>query len=227
MTHEHVFYIYEAIAFIFACCVHESAHAWTASRLGDQTARLLGRITLNPLKHIDPIGTLLVPLFTLYTSHSILGWAKPTPVDPRQFRKLVRDDILTTVAGPVSNLLIAIASMVVLAIVSLSSHTGHNIVHQLAIGKPDYDNPSVLLPLTILFYVFIDMNVLLLIFNLIPVPPLDGSHVVRHFMPEGARRIYDSLGMVGLFILFWYGGPLIGTLQDSVLSIFDGILQRL
>src|SRR5207302_2516783 len=100
MTFETVNLVFQAIVFLFAISVHESAHAWMANRRGDPTARMLGRITLNPIKHIDPVGTILLPLIAAFTNFPILGWAKPTPVDTRNFRRPVLDDILTSVVGP-------------------------------------------------------------------------------------------------------------------------------
>src|SRR5919205_1697168 len=107
MTQHHVVIIFEAIAFLFAISVHESAHAFTAWRCGDPTARMLGRVSLNPIRHIDPLGTVILPLVAMITHLPVIGWAKPTPVDPRNFRHQIRDDILTSIAGPVSNFLVA------------------------------------------------------------------------------------------------------------------------
>src|SRR6201987_4174168 len=117
--------VFQYIAFLFAISVHESAHAWTANRCGDPTARMLGRITLNPIKHIDPVGTVLMPLIALFTGFPVLGWAKPTPVNPSNFRNPVRDDILTSVVGPISNFVVAVGVLFVLALLSLTSRTGH------------------------------------------------------------------------------------------------------
>src|ERR1700745_4043716 len=103
MTLQHVDILFQLIVFLFAISVHESAHAWMANRRGDPTARMLGRISLNPIKHIDHVGTVLLPAIALFTHLPILGWAKPTPVDPRNFRNPVLDDILTSVVGPISN----------------------------------------------------------------------------------------------------------------------------
>src|SRR3954465_13175171 len=105
MSVETVQILFEIIAFLFAISVHESAHAWMANRCGDPTAKMLGRITLNPIKHIDPIGTVVLPLIGLFSGFGIFGWAKPCPVDPRNFKSPVRDDIYTSVVGPISNLL--------------------------------------------------------------------------------------------------------------------------
>src|SRR5215470_19878130 len=117
MTLHHVDILFQIVAFIFAISVHESAHAWMANRRGDPTARMLGRITLNPIKHIDLFGTVILPLVAMITGFPVLGWAKPTPVDPRNFKNHVLDDILTSVAGPVSNFIVATAATFLLAMV--------------------------------------------------------------------------------------------------------------
>src|SRR6201987_723295 len=116
MTLEYVDILFQLIVFLFAISVHESAHAWMANRRGDPTARMLGRISLNPIKHIDPVGTVLLPAIALFTHLPILGWAKPTPVDPRNFRNPVLDDILTSVVGPISNFVVATAAAILLAL---------------------------------------------------------------------------------------------------------------
>src|SRR5437660_1918389 len=117
MTLHTVNILFQLIVFLFAISIHESAHAWMANRCGDPTARMLGRITLNPIKHIDPIGTILLPLIAVFAHFPAIGWAKPTPVDPRNFRNQVLDDILTSVAGPVSNFLVASMAVLLLIIV--------------------------------------------------------------------------------------------------------------
>src|SRR5205809_2624908 len=103
--------VFQLIAFLFAISVHESAHAWMANLRGDPTARMLGRITLNPIKHIDPVGTVLLPLIAMISHIPMLGWAKPTPVNPRNFQNPVLDDILTSVVGPISNFVVVAGAM--------------------------------------------------------------------------------------------------------------------
>ncbi|MGZ4816640.1 MAG: site-2 protease family protein [Terriglobales bacterium] len=213
--------LFEIIAFLFAISVHESAHAWMANRCGDPTASMLGRITLNPIKHIDPIGTIVLPALALFYHFPMIGWAKPTPVDPRHFRHPVRDDILTSLAGPVSNLLVAGASTLALILISVSSPLGRLLVH----GVP-VETHSVLVPVVYFFQFMLFLNVLLAAFNVIPVPPLDGSHVLRHFLPESARRIYDTVGMFGLLLIFLVGGRVIGAIMDPMLNFFYGILAK-
>ena len=115
---------FQAIVLLFAICVHESAHAWMANRLGDPTAKMLGRISLNPIVHIDPFGTIIMPLLLIVLGFPPFGWAKPTPVDTRNFKNLMRDDILTAIAGPISNFLTAFLSVIALAIVLHGSASG-------------------------------------------------------------------------------------------------------
>jgi len=130
--------LFEFAILVFALSLHEAAHAWMASKLGDPTARMLGRLTLNPIKHIDPFGTILVPLamLFLFPSGFLIGWAKPTPVTTRNFKNLRRDDILTTLAGPASNVLAAVAATIALIILAKLNAAGAEMVRQLAGGIP-------------------------------------------------------------------------------------------
>ncbi len=210
MSLEHVNIVFEIIAFLFAISIHESAHAWMASRLGDPTARMLGRVTLNPVAHIDPVGTILLPAIALFFHFPMIGWAKPTPVDPRNFRNPMRDDILTSVAGPASNLLVAVVSIIALRIMLMFSPGLSGVAE----------------PLGALMLASMAINVLLMVFNLIPVPPLDGSHVLRHLLPDGARRIYDTVGMFGLLILFMVGGRFIAAMSGLVESFLVNTFLR-
>src|SRR5207244_9005842 len=128
MTLQHIDIVFQLIACLSAISIHESSHAWMANLRGDPTARMLGRISLNPIRHIDPIGTLLLPAMALFFHVPVLGWAKPTPVDPRNFRNPVLDDILTSVVGPVSNFVVASSAVLVLVFVKLVSSAGREIL---------------------------------------------------------------------------------------------------
>jgi Zn-dependent protease len=227
MTLHHIDIVFKLIAFLFAISVHESAHAWMANLRGDPTARMLGRITLNPIKHIDPVGTLLLPAVAMFFNAPVIGWAKPTPVDPRNFKSPVLDDILTSVVGPISNFVVAIGAVLVLAFVKLVSPVGREIVSGLLQGFIGTDTDSFLVPLCLLFYELMFINIVLGVFNLIPVPPLDGSHVVRHLLPAAALRIYDMVGMFGLFILVFWGGRFLSMLISPAIVLFNYILLRI
>ncbi|HEY4052721.1 MAG TPA: site-2 protease family protein, partial [Terriglobales bacterium] len=170
MNLEHVVIVFQIIAFLFAISVHESAHAWMANLRGDPTARMLGRITLNPIKHIDPVGTVLLPLIAAFTHIPMLGWAKPTPVTTSNFANPVLDDILTSVAGPVSNFVVATGATIVLLGLKLLP-AGRDVIEGL-LGLHSIHTGSVIVPLCVLFYTFLEINVLLAVFNLIPIPPL-------------------------------------------------------
>jgi Zn-dependent protease len=226
--------VFQIIVFLFAISVHESAHAWMASRLGDPTARMLGRVSLNPIKHIDPVGTILLPAIAMITHFPVIGWAKPTPVDPRNFRHYVRDDILVSVAGPVSNFLTAAVAIVGLIVVAHASQVGRLVVFALARGASTGElaqimpsDAGAIVPVGALLYAAMVINVLLGVFNLIPIPPLDGSHVIRHFLSQGVLQVYDRVGMWGLVILMFFGGRVLGAFMYPVLNFFNGFLLGL
>ena len=214
MSLQYVEIFFQVVAFLFAISVHESAHAYVAWRCGDPTARMLGRVTLNPLKHIDIWGTVIIPLFAIISGFPVIGWAKPTPVNPRNFRNVMRDDILTSLAGPTSNMMVATATVVLLILIK------HLVPGGLSENSP-------LEPVVLLLYECMVINVLLACFNVIPIPPLDGSHVLRHFLPERLMRAYQMFGIVGLILLFWWGRPILTLLMAPFLNFFNTLLTRL
>lgn len=220
--------LFEFVILVFALSLHEAAHAWMASRLGDPTARMLGRLTLNPVKHIDPFGTILIPLamLFLFPSGFLIGWAKPTPVTTRNFKNLRRDDILTTLAGPVSNVLAAVGATILLIILARLNAAGAGMVRELAGGIPgpglSASSPAV--PIAMILYLTVWLNLILAVFNLVPLPPLDGSHVIRHFLPYKALRIYDSLGLIGLLLFLFLGARLLGLFLDPLVGFVNSVL---
>lgn len=161
------------VVLLFSLSVHESAHAWTALKQGDPTAQSLGRISLNPLAHIDIVGTVVMPLLMIFTGVPLLGWAKPTPVDPRHFKDLRRGQIVVSGAGPLSNLLLALLA------------TAGLFVAVRVVSGPLRDQPVV-----VLLSMVVQLNVLLAVFNLVPLPPLDGSHIVEWTLPNGIGHRY-------------------------------------
>lgn len=174
---------------IASLSVHEAAHAWAADRLGDPTARHLGRLSLNPAVHIDPIGTLLFPLIAMLTNVPLIGWAKPVPVDPRHLRHPKRDFALIAAAGPASNILMAILGAVIIAI--LPTAAPGDIAGRVLTTAPRE-----------IFVWFTYLNVMLAVFNMIPVPPLDGGNVLLGVLPPAGVRVVELLRPYGFMILY-------------------------
>ena len=193
-----------------------------ANRLGDPTAKMLGRISLNPLVHIDLFGTILLPAMLILLGFPPFGYAKPTPVDNRNFKNLVRDDILTAIAGPVSNFLTAFGAVICLALVLHGSAAGIS---------PFFRGTDVAGPLAKMFELAILINVILAVFNLIPLPPLDGSHVIRHFLSYDTLKVYDRVGYFGLvivmFVLPMIGCSVVDTISAPFLIFFSALLNAL
>jgi Zn-dependent protease len=188
-----------------------------ASRLGDQTARMQGRVTLNPMYHVDPIGTLLFPGLMIFGPFlglnffggMLVGWAKPTPVITRNFKKIVRDDNLTTLAGPCSNLLMVLVALVVLAVNMRTIPNGRAVVLQSFMASLGGAVDVVPQPLVLLCALAILINLSLFIFNLLPIPPLDGSRLVRNLLPYNAVQVYDRVPMWASYLLMIFLGPAI------------------
>lgn len=174
-----------AIPVLFAITVHEAAHGWMANKFGDKTALMLGRVTLNPIKHIDLIGTVLVPLLFLLTSNFIFGWAKPVPVNWRNLRNMRRDAALVALAGPGSNLLMAFFWGLIARLAVFGVQAG-------------FDPMKLFVLMGI---AGIEINLMILLLNLIPIPPLDGSRVIEAFLPPRMALKFDAISPYGILIL--------------------------
>lgn len=227
--------VFEFVLLIFSLSFHECAHAWTASLLGDQTARMQGRITLNPMYHVDPVGTLLFPALMIFGPFlglgmfggMLVGWAKPTPVITRNFRKIVRDENLVTLAGPASNLLLVLASLAVLVVMSVAVPNGRTIVVSSFIAALSPGGPVMPHPLVLLCTLAILINLSLFFFNLLPIPPLDGSHVMRNILPYNAVQVYDRIGgWIGYLLMIFVGGFVLRLLLGPALNMVYFVLNH-
>ena len=186
-------FVIALLVLIFSLSVHEAAHAWSASLLGDDTAQRQGRVTLNPVVHVDPIGTLLLPVIAMLSGAPLIGWAKPTPFNPRNFSHPRRDQILVTAAGPASNLIIAAAAALAVNAIPFGVTGVVGAIAERAVT----------------------LNALLAVFNLLPIPPLDGGQILMALLPPRVAMQLGFLYQYGFFILM-------GLLVTGVLGYLIG-----
>ena len=200
-----------AIPILMAITLHEVAHGRVARRFGDRTAETMGRLSFNPARHIDPVGTVLVPAVLLWLGGFLFGWAKPVPVNPRFLRRPRQDMVWVAAAGPASNLVMAVGWA---AVLSMSQHWGRDIVAEW---------------LETMASIGVSINLLLAVFNMLPIPPLDGGRVLANLLPPGpASRFLAKVETLGLFIVLGLlmtgvlfallSGP-IGMLEEFILSL--------
>jgi Zn-dependent protease len=209
------------VVLLFAISAHEAAHAWMSNRFGDDTARLLGRITLNPTAHIDPIGTLLIPVVGFFLGSMggqaaripLIGWGKPTPVNPLRWRNKDLANVMVSAAGILANLIIATCAFTILKVMLMTNAFA---------SIP----PSIAEPVFLILERFLTMNVSLAIFNLLPFPPLDGSKILETFLPASARPLLEMMeqfGFIILMILIYIG--FFGAIIWPVMYFIDYLLR--
>jgi Zn-dependent protease len=213
---------------------HEAAHAWVADRLGDPTARSRGRVTLNPLKHLDPFLSVLLPLVMYWVTGFAFGGGKPVPINVMNFKNRARDFMLVALAGPGSNLLLALLfSVVYLVCASTGVIPSYSLPNPY--GGVDVLPPTMLAPdtsslLEVLLTQAVLLNLLLATFNLIPLPPLDGSRVVGWLLPRGLQRYWYSLDRFGILLVlgmvFFLHGKHGDLLVNGVLSVYDALANQ-
>jgi len=193
---------------LFAITVHEVAHGWVARKLGDNTAWMLGRLTLNPIKHIDPVGTILVPGLLFMTSGMIFGWARPVPVNWRNLHDIRRDMFLVALAGPAANLVMAII-WALLAKIAVQAQV-----------------PYFSVPLALMGMAGIQINLLLMVINLLPIPPLDGGRILNALLPPSLSDVYQQIEPYGLIVMagLLYTGLLGGIIMPVMVFFYQSIL---
>ncbi|HEY8174978.1 MAG TPA: site-2 protease family protein [Gemmatimonadaceae bacterium] len=206
--------LFVAPVLLFSVIAHEYAHGYAALRQGDNTALMLGRLTWNPLKHIDPFLTIIMPVVLYYTTGIALGGAKPVPVNPRNYRNFRRGDIIVSLAGVAANLVIALLCTVLIAVFGLLARTAS------ALG------PTVGI-LQVMMIWGVTINLGLIAFNLIPIPPLDGSHVMKHLLPPAWSLRYQEIsryGFIILILLLSFGGRLLDLWMRPAMILRMGLL---
>ena len=206
------------VVLLLAISAHEAAHAWMSYKFGDDTARLLGRITLNPMAHTDPIGTLLIPIVAFIFGAMgggrlpLIGWGKPTPVNPLRWRNKDLANVMVSLAGILANLLIAIIAFTIIKVLLVTGYYQR---------MPE----SLLEPVTLFLEFLLTMNISLAVFNLLPFPPLDGSKILETFLPPSAQPILETLERYGyliMMVLIYMG--FFGAIMRPILRIVYSLL---
>ena len=223
--------LFEFVVLLLAISIHDSAQAWMAARLGDPTAKMLGRISLNPMKHYDILGTLIWPAILLFQSPLVLGWGKPIPITTRNLKRY-KDEMFIYLTGPVAHLFAAAVCLVVLVamkhtIPGVTASIG--VASRLAFRDPmvsTLDLPAVF-PVLLFLYYGILVNLLLFAFNLVPLPSLDGGKVLRYFLPYNAQKTFDGMSFYLMIGFFFLGFRIIFFILGPMLAIFNGVLNIL
>ena len=224
--------VFELVVMVLSISLHDCAQAWAANRLGDPTARMMGRLTMNPVRHFDLLGMLVWPILFIYQSPLVLGWGKPITFTPRNFRNPSRDEMIATLAGPAAQLLAAVVALLVLIIVR---HTIPGSIDSLVIASElAMRNISLgtqglpgIFPLILFLYFCILVNILLFVFNLVPLPFLDGGKILMHYLPYNAAKTYQGMSFIFMFGFFFLGFYVIEIFFLPIMAIFKLLLFSL
>ena len=223
--------IFEFVVLLLAISIHDAAQAWMAARLGDPTAKMLGRISLNPLKHYDLLGTIIWPALFIFRSPLVLGWGKPIPITTRNLKRY-KDEMFIYLTGPLAHLAAAAVCLLILVVLKhtvAGTTESLDIASRLAFRDPmvsTLDLPPVF-PILLFLYYGILVNLLLFAFNLIPLPSLDGGKVLRYFLPYNAQQTFDSWSFYLMIAFFFIGFRIIIFILVPMLTIFDHVLNAL
>jgi Zn-dependent protease len=186
---------------LYSLTIHESAHAWMSDRKGDYTARYMGRVSFNPIAHIDPIGTVLFPLLMYIYHLPLIGWAKPVPVNAIHLRNPQKDQMLISIAGPVSNILTGLSAFLLLILLKVFMPQTRRLIVDTAYSMMIPAQHSILSPIVAILVYTMSINIALAIFNLIPIPPLDGHWILYGLLPSGAADALERLASYGIILI--------------------------
>lgn len=224
---------FSLVAMVLSICLHDCAQAWAANRLGDPTARMLGRITLNPAAHFDPFGMALAPLLSLFIFHNALpyGWGKPVPMTSRNFPRKT-GEILAVTAGPAAQFLAALFAMLLLVVLKHTvpfAHQALGLTGAVAFRAPvgGLENTPGVFPVLLFLFFCILLNLLLFCFNLLPLPFLDGGKILLYFLPYNAAKAFEQYSMFFAIAFLFFGGRLAGIIYAPLVGIFLSLLRVL
>jgi Zn-dependent protease len=224
--------IFELVVMVLSISLHDCAQAWASNRLGDPTARMMGRLTMNPARHFDLLGTLIWPVLFIFRSPLVLGWGKPITFTPRNFRNPSRDEMLATLAGPAAQFLAAILALIALVIVRHTlpgTHDSLVIAAALAMRNLSLSTQGLpgIFPLILFLYFCILVNILLFVFNLVPLPFLDGGKILMHYLPYNAAQAFQRYSLFFMFAFFFLGFYVIQIFFLPIMTIFNILLFHL
>lgn len=208
------------VVFIVSASTHEYLHARSAYSLGDKTAYMMGRLTLNPIVHIDLLGSVILPILAAFTGIPVIGWMKAVPVNPYNFKKIERDQAIVSFAGPFANLMIATLSFILIKVITMPID-GTPLIYKILTYLNANENTLILNAISVIItflWMFYILNIMLMIFNLLPFPPLDGGWILRFLLPSNGKKFYDQIYPYGFLILY-------ALLFFGVLRIALGFVQ--